>query len=106
MPRYVYDRPQLPAGVEAAIDALGPAPRLVLLAQLRRAGRAGVAQLSEATGMGAATVRRHLDALEALGVVEADEPADARHGRRTTLTVNAERLRSLYRELGHFLDLE
>lgn len=105
MPRYVYDRPQLPDDVEAAIEALGPPPRLLLIGRLRQVRRATVDELAEATGMGASTVRRNLEALEGLGVVAGDEPPATRHGRRTTYTLDVERLRALYRELGTFLDL-
>ena len=105
MPRYVYNRPQLPAHVEAAIEAFGTPVRLVVLAHLRRAGRAAVDDLATATGLGPATVRRHLDALEQLGVVAGDEPPEARHGKRTTYSVDADRLRAMYRDLGHFLDI-
>jgi DNA-binding transcriptional ArsR family regulator len=96
-------RPDLPADVEDAIDALGSRVRVAVLRSLLRDGPASRTQLAGRLEVGRPLLQSHLQRLEDLGVV-VREPLDVQSDHRARVfRLDAERLHSLMAALSDSL---
>ncbi|HEU5185065.1 MAG TPA: helix-turn-helix domain-containing protein [Gemmatimonadaceae bacterium] len=76
--------------------ALGDATRLRLLRRLSSEGPLSISRLSEGTGVTRQAITRHLDTLEAAGLVR-----DARRGRERVFALSVKRLEIARQYLDH-----
>jgi len=76
--------------------ALGDATRLRLLRRLSAEGPLSITRLSEGTGVTRQAITRHLDTLEAAGLVR-----DARRGRERVFALSVKRLEIARQYLDH-----
>ncbi len=81
MPRHTRPRPGLAPDLELAVAAFGSREDLAILAFLGRVESAKAPDLCDALGMALNTAHRHLDLLEALGLIRVDTPLGDRRGR-------------------------
>lgn len=106
----VYAVPALPPEMVRAIDVLGGnAARLAVLGFIVEHAGCIVSEIAEGTDLAVGTVKTHVSALTALGVLEPDPaptvPYDLRRGRRTRYSVSHAQLTEHYRQLGKLLGL-
>lgn len=105
-----YAAPSLSPAVERAIDVLGGnAARLAVLGFIVEHPGCIVSEIAEGTDLAVGTVKTHVSALTALGVLEPDPaptvPYELRRGRRTRYSVSNTQLTEHYRQLGKLLGL-
>lgn len=98
-------RPDLPEGVGDAIDALGNRVKAAAIRSLLIDGQATQTQLAERLSVTRANLQRHLAVLEDLGVLLVHPPRAEPDTRRRHYTVDVDRLRQLYADLGQGLGL-
>lgn len=106
----VYAVPALPPEMVRAIDVLGGnAARLAVLGFIVEHPGCIVSEIAEGTDLAVGTVKTHVSALTALGVLEPDPaptvPYDLRRGRRTRYSASHTQLIEHYRQLGKLLGL-
>ncbi|MDJ0336602.1 helix-turn-helix transcriptional regulator [Salinibacterium sp. G-O1] len=77
--------------LEASFAILNGVPRHSILKALLDLGRATVAELAEHSGVGSATVARHITELEDLNIVTVDLPRGSRRGRAANISLNRDR---------------
>jgi len=81
MPRHTRPRPGLAPDLEIAAAAFSSREDLAILAFLGRVESARAPELCRGLGMALNTAHRHLDLLEALGLIRVDTPVGDRRGR-------------------------
>lgn len=82
------------ASLDASFAILDGVPRHLILRSLLDLRRATIAELAEHSGIGAATVARHVTVLEDLNVVSIDLPRGSRRGRAANISLDVERYNS------------
>lgn len=104
-----YATPSLSPESERAISVLrGNAARLAILGYVMRHPAVLTSEIVEGTSLNIGTVKFHLTALVAAGLMRSDDPDvpyAERRGRRTRYSVVTENLAEQYRELGKLLGL-
>lgn len=88
-------RPELPEGVERAIDALGNRVKYAAIRSLVVDGPATQTELAERIAVKRALLRKHLVMLEGLGVLVVSPDRSQTDTRRRTFTVNRTELRAM-----------
>lgn len=106
----VYAAPSLTPAVERAISVFGAnAARLAVLAFIVEHPGCLVSEIADGAGLAIGTVKTHVTALAALGVLSADPdpsvPYAERRGRRTRYAARHEALTEHYRELGKLMHI-
>lgn len=99
-------RPDLPEGVDVAIDALGNRVKAAAIRSLLVDGPATQTQLAARLSLTRTNMRRHLAELEDLGLLRVHPPREEPDTRRRQLSVDADRLRGLLEDLAQGLGLD
>lgn len=98
-------RPELPAGVGVAIDALGNRVKAAAIRSLLVDGRATQTELAARLSVTRSNLQLHLAVLEDLGVLLVHPPREEPDTRRRLYSVDVDRLRQLHEDLGRGLGL-
>lgn len=77
-----------PGEFERAVDVLGNKVRVAVLLRLRKRGPSTPVRLAEQLGVSRISVRKHLLALEELGIVDVDVPRSETDVRKRYFSIN------------------
>ena len=84
-------------------ESLGNRARGEIVSLLSKSGPMSTVQLEQHLGVTRGTVIEHLGKLEAAGLVIADTPRDARHGRTVTWRVDDQEREALLAEFTEYI---